>query len=77
MSGMLGSVLRERTAQEPEHPVAAMAQDPILSAFDALVEKAAEAPLFLTPQRTATVGDLAELARAAGSVLAARPGTPS
>jgi long-chain acyl-CoA synthetase len=51
-----------------------MAQDPILTAFDALRERAPGAPLLIAPDRTATIGDVAALARAVGGVLAARPG---
>src|SRR4051812_29290274 len=51
-----------------------MAQDPILTAFDALRERAPGAPLLIAPRGTATAGDIAELSRAAGGVLAGRPG---
>jgi acyl-CoA synthetase (AMP-forming)/AMP-acid ligase II len=58
--------------------VAVSAQDPILSAFDALVRRAAAAPLLIAPRRSgtiaATVGEVDGLARAAGEVLAGRPG---
>jgi long-chain acyl-CoA synthetase len=49
-----------------------MAQDPILSAFDAQVRRDPAAPLLIAPQRAATVGEVEGLARAAGAVLAAR-----
>src|SRR5882724_10018676 len=51
-----------------------MAQDPILTAFDGLLATAAQAPLLIAPRRTATVGEVAALARVVGAVLAARPG---
>jgi acyl-CoA synthetase (AMP-forming)/AMP-acid ligase II len=62
--------------------VAVSAQDPILSAFDALGRRAASAPLLISPRRSgtsagtivATVGDVDGLARAAAAALAARPG---
>jgi long-chain acyl-CoA synthetase len=62
------------------------AQDPIVSAFDALGRRAASAPLLIAPQRSgaiagtiagtivATVGDVDGLARAVWGVLAVRPG---
>jgi acyl-CoA synthetase (AMP-forming)/AMP-acid ligase II len=57
--------------------VAVSAQDPILSAFDALVRRAAFAPLLIAPRRSgtvvATVGEVDGLARAMGNALAARP----
>jgi long-chain acyl-CoA synthetase len=51
-----------------------MDQDPILSAFDSLVHRAPSAPLLIGPRHTATVADVDGLARAAGAVLAGRPG---
>jgi long-chain acyl-CoA synthetase len=44
--------------------------DPILQAFERLVRGAPLAPLVITPERRATVGDVAALARAAGRRLA-------
>jgi long-chain acyl-CoA synthetase len=44
--------------------------DPILQAFERLVRRAPLAPLVITPERLATVGDVAALARAAGRRLA-------
>lgn len=53
-------------------------QDPILDAFERLVRRDPLAPLVVTPERRATVGDVDALARAAAGLLAARrlaPGT--
>jgi enterobactin synthetase component F len=53
-------------------------RDPILHAFDRLARRAPLAPLAVSPERRATVGDVDALARAAGSLLAERglvPGT--
>jgi long-chain acyl-CoA synthetase len=44
--------------------------DPILQAFERLVRRAPRAPLVITPERRATVEDVAALARAAGRRLA-------
>ncbi|HYG61132.1 MAG TPA: class I adenylate-forming enzyme family protein [Thermoanaerobaculia bacterium] len=55
-----------------------MTRDPIARAFDRLVQRDPAAPLVLTPERRATVGDVEALAQAAGSVTAAAglaPGT--
>lgn len=52
--------------------------DPILDAFERLVRRDPLAPLAVTPERRATVGDVDALARAAGGLLAPRrlaPGT--
>ena len=52
--------------------------DPILDAFERLVRRDPLAPLVVTPERRATVGDVDALARAAGGLLAAwrlAPGT--
>jgi long-chain acyl-CoA synthetase len=56
--------------------VEAMAQDPILAAFAALLRRAPDAPLLLAPRRTATIEEVAALAEAAGSVLAGRGFAP-
>jgi acyl-CoA synthetase (AMP-forming)/AMP-acid ligase II len=48
-------------------------QDPILQAFERLARRAPLAPLVVSPERRATVSDVDALARAAGSLLAARP----
>ena len=45
-------------------------QDPILRAFERLVRHDPLAPLVVSPERRATVGDVAALARAARTVLA-------
>jgi long-chain acyl-CoA synthetase len=53
-------------------------RDPILHAFDLLARRDPLAPLVVSPERKATVGDVGALARAAGSRLAERafaPGT--
>ena len=47
-----------------------MPNDPILQAFEHLVRRAPLAPLVVSPERRATVGDVDALARAAGSRLA-------
>ena len=47
-----------------------MLQDPIVSSFARLVQRAPLAPLVVSPERRATAGDVDALARAAGSVLA-------
>jgi long-chain acyl-CoA synthetase len=47
--------------------------DPILQAFERLVRRSPEAPLVISPERQATVGDVEALARAAGSRLAGGP----
>jgi acyl-CoA synthetase (AMP-forming)/AMP-acid ligase II len=61
--------------------VAVSAQDPIVSAFDALGRRAASAPLLIAPQRSgtiagtimATIGEVDDLARAVAGALAAHP----
>lgn len=50
--------------------------DPILQAFDRLVRRDPLAPLVISPERRATVGDVDALARAAGGRLADRPLAP-
>jgi acyl-coenzyme A synthetase/AMP-(fatty) acid ligase len=52
--------------------------DPILQAFERLAHRDPLAPLVVSPERRATVGDVEALARAAGRALAApgRPGLP-
>jgi long-chain acyl-CoA synthetase len=53
-------------------------QDPILRAFERIVRHGPLAPLVVSPERRATVGDVDALARAAGTVLTAgtlAPGT--
>jgi long-chain acyl-CoA synthetase len=50
--------------------------DPILQAFDRLVRRAPQAPLVISSERRATVGDVDALARAAGRLLAERPLAP-
>ena len=50
--------------------------DPILQAFERLVRRDPLAPLVISPERRATVGDVDALARAAGGRLAARPLAP-
>jgi acyl-CoA synthetase (AMP-forming)/AMP-acid ligase II len=52
-------------------------QDPILQAFERLARRAPLAPLVVSPERRATVGDVDALARAAGRRLAeGAPGLP-
>jgi acyl-CoA synthetase (AMP-forming)/AMP-acid ligase II len=46
-----------------------MTRDPILSSFGTLVRRDPLAPLVVSPERRATVGDVDALARAAGSAL--------
>ena len=48
-------------------------QDPILQAFERLARRAPLAPLVVSPERRATVGDVDALARAAGRRLAEKP----
>ncbi len=50
--------------------------DPILQAFERLVRRAPLAPLVISPERRATVGDVDALARAAASRLADQPLAP-
>jgi long-chain acyl-CoA synthetase len=50
--------------------------DPILQAFERLVRRDPLAPLVISPERRATVGDIDALARAAESRLAGRPLQP-
>jgi acyl-coenzyme A synthetase/AMP-(fatty) acid ligase len=50
-----------------------MPNDPILQSFDSLVRRDPLAPLVVSPERRATVGDVDALARAAGSRLAGLP----
>ncbi|HEY2294634.1 MAG TPA: class I adenylate-forming enzyme family protein [Thermoanaerobaculia bacterium] len=50
--------------------------DPILQAFERLVRRDPLAPLVISPERRATVGDVDALARAAGSRLAGGPLAP-
>ncbi len=50
--------------------------DPILQAFERLVRRAPLAPLVISPERRATVGDVDALARAAGCRLAEKPLAP-
>jgi long-chain acyl-CoA synthetase len=50
--------------------------DPILQAFERLVRRSPEAPLVISPERRATVGDVDALARAAGGRLAGGPLAP-
>lgn len=50
--------------------------DPILQAFERLVRHDPLAPLVISPERRATVGDVDALARAAGSRLAGSPLAP-
>jgi acyl-coenzyme A synthetase/AMP-(fatty) acid ligase len=51
-------------------------QDPILQAFERLAHRDPLAPLVVSPERRATVGDVEALARAAGRALAPRPLPP-
>jgi len=50
--------------------------DPILQAFERLIRRDPLAPLVISPERRATVGDVDALARAAGSRLTDRPLAP-
>jgi long-chain acyl-CoA synthetase len=50
--------------------------DPILRSFELLVERDPLAPLVVSPERRATAGDVAALARAAGRLLAGCPLPP-
>src|SRR5689334_21849222 len=51
-------------------------RDPILDAFDLVARRDPQAPLVVSHERRATVGDVDALARAAGTLLADRvPGT--
>lgn len=57
---------------------ALISNDPIVKDFERLVHRDPAAPLVVTPERRATVGDVDALARAAGGLLSARrlaPGT--
>ncbi|HTQ78684.1 MAG TPA: class I adenylate-forming enzyme family protein [Thermoanaerobaculia bacterium] len=54
--------------------MAALVQDPILSAFGAVLHRAPEAPLLLAQGRAVTVGEVDALAHQVGELLAARPG---
>jgi len=47
-----------------------MFKDPILHSFDLLARRSSQAPLLLSPERRATVGDVAALSRAAAAALA-------
>ena len=51
-------------------------RDPILHSFDLLVRRDPLAPLVVSPERHATVGDVDALARAAGALLEKRPLAP-
>ncbi len=53
-----------------------MPQDPLLRSFERLIDHDPLAPLVVSPERRATVGDVDALARAAGSRLAERPLPP-
>jgi long-chain acyl-CoA synthetase len=60
----------------PNRDTAVTARDPLLAAFDLLVRRDPLATLVVTPERRATVADVAALARAAGCRLAQRPLAP-
>jgi len=51
-------------------------RDPILQAFELLLRRRPQAPLVVSPERRATLGDVDALSRAAGSVLAERALAP-
>jgi acyl-CoA synthetase (AMP-forming)/AMP-acid ligase II len=53
-----------------------MSRDPLLAAFDLLVRRDPQASLVVSPERRASVEDVAALARAAGCRLAQRPLAP-
>jgi long-chain acyl-CoA synthetase len=54
-----------------------MLQDPILRSFDLLARRRPLAPLIVSPERRATVGEIDALARAAAAGLAALPPIPA
>src|SRR5262245_33870516 len=47
-----------------------MFKDPILHSFDLLARRSSQAPLLVSPERRATVGDVDALSRAAAAALA-------
>src|SRR5687768_14420120 len=63
----------------PQHTAAradsrpGMTRDPILSSFETLVRRDPLAPLVVSPERHATVGDVDALARAAGPFIGEFP----